>query len=330
MAKHIQTFKARSGPIYNFGVKVPRSIAEAYKFDKENGNNLWSEAIETEKDQLLDYNTFKDMGFNTKPSEDYLKISLQWVFAVKHDGRRKARCIAQGNRTPEAKDSSYSGVVSLRSLRIVMMLGEHNGLQQMAGDIGNGYLEANTKEKVYIIAGPEFGELQGHTLIIVKALYGLRSSGARFHDKFADTLRDLGFKPCKADTDVWMKDCGSHYEYVCCYVDDIMAVMKDAHKVYEVLQSEPYNYKLKGVGIPDYYLGGNFGRDHDGTLYWGSSRYVDRMIQNYERMFGVKPPKCTSPMKKGDAPELDDTNGSRWSGNVSVIDWCITVGSDLG
>jgi hypothetical protein len=32
---------------------------------------------------------------------------------------------------------------------------------------------------VCIIAGPEFGNLQGHVMIIYKALYGLRSSGAR-------------------------------------------------------------------------------------------------------------------------------------------------------
>ena len=55
------------------------------------------------------------------------------------------------------------------------------------GDIGNAYLEAYTKEKVYCIAGPEFGDLAGHTLVIVKALYGLRTSGARYHERFADT-----------------------------------------------------------------------------------------------------------------------------------------------
>ena len=38
-------------------------------------------------------------------------------------------------------------------------------------------LEAVTLKTVYIIAGPEFGEREGHTLIIFKALYGLRTSG---------------------------------------------------------------------------------------------------------------------------------------------------------
>jgi hypothetical protein len=38
-------------------------------------------------------------------------------------------------------------------------------------DIGNAYLEAKTKENVYVIAGPEFGEeLEGHLLVIVRAL----------------------------------------------------------------------------------------------------------------------------------------------------------------
>jgi hypothetical protein len=60
-------------------------------------------------------------------------------------------------------------------------------------------LEAYTTEKVYIIAGPaEFGEREGHILVISKALYGLRSSKAKWHDRFADCIRELSFFPCKA------------------------------------------------------------------------------------------------------------------------------------
>ena len=42
-------------------------------------------------------------------------------------------------------------------------------------------MEALTNEKLFIIAGPEFDELEGYALIIHKALYGLKSSSARFH-----------------------------------------------------------------------------------------------------------------------------------------------------
>ena len=54
--------------------------------------------------------------------------------------------------------------------------------------MGNAYLESYTKEKVYIIAGEEFGDRQGHKLVITKALYGLKSSGLRWHERFADVL----------------------------------------------------------------------------------------------------------------------------------------------
>ena len=51
----------------------------------------------------------------------------------------------------------------------------------MVGNIGNEYLESYTKEKTCFTTGPEFGYLAGHTFVIVKALYGLRTSGAKFH-----------------------------------------------------------------------------------------------------------------------------------------------------
>ena len=61
---------------------------------------------------------------------------------------------------------------------MVTLLAELNNMELWSTDIGNAYLESYTKEKMVFIAGPKFGELQGHLLMIVKALYGLRSSGA--------------------------------------------------------------------------------------------------------------------------------------------------------
>ena len=87
--------------------------------------------------------------------------------------------VAGGHRTSTPIDSVYSGVVSLAGIRAVTFLAELNDLEIWGTDIGNAYLESYTKEKVAFIAGSEFGELQGHLFIIIKVLYGLRSSGAR-------------------------------------------------------------------------------------------------------------------------------------------------------
>ena len=78
-----------------------------------------------------------------------------------------------------------------------MSLAELNKLLLWGGDVGNAYLETLTKEKLYIIAGPEFEELQGHILIIHKALNGTMTGGACWHDKLFDTLQHMVFSQQK-------------------------------------------------------------------------------------------------------------------------------------
>ena len=87
-------------------------------------------------------------------------------------------------------------------------------MELWATDIGNTYLEAYTSEKVCIIAGVEFGELAGHLLVIVKALYGLKSSGLRWSERLSIVLCDMGFNPSYCDLCVWMRDKGDHYKYL--------------------------------------------------------------------------------------------------------------------
>ena len=75
------------------------------------------------------------------------------------DGCHKARLVGGGHLTPDPTDSIYSGVVSTRSLRLSIFQAKLNNMKVWCADIGNAYLEATTKEKLYIVAGPEFEEL---------------------------------------------------------------------------------------------------------------------------------------------------------------------------
>ena len=136
-------------------------------------------------DQIKDYQTFQDVGKHTDPPKGYQRIRVHLVFDVKYDlcqkACQKAWLVAGGLVTAPLEEDTYSGVVSLRSIRMCLLVAELNKLEIVAADIGNAYLEALTKEKIYVVAGPEFGpELEGHTLIMHKALYGLHSSSARF------------------------------------------------------------------------------------------------------------------------------------------------------
>ena len=78
------------------------------------------------------------------------------MFDVKHCGKFKARLAADGHLTKEPNETVYSGIVPLRNLRLAMFFAELNDLQLWGADVGNAYLQAFMKEKLYIVAGSEF------------------------------------------------------------------------------------------------------------------------------------------------------------------------------
>ena len=122
---------------------------------------------------------------------------------------------------------TYSSVVSRESVRIAVTVAVLNGLDVLVADIDNAYLNADCHEKVYTIAGPEFGSNAGKHIVITRALYGLKSSHAAWRAHLASTMTDLNFTPCQADPDVWMQpavkpDGMKYYEYVLICVDDIL------------------------------------------------------------------------------------------------------------
>ena len=160
------------------------------------------------------------------------------IYDIKLDGRRKGCLVAGGNLTDPNTESVYSGVLSLRGIRLIVFIAELNGLQLWGADVGNAYLEAKTKEKVYIVAGPEFGELEGQILIIYKSTCGLSSSGARWHEVLSDKLRRMGFTPTKADSDLWIRDKGDPYKYIASYVDDLLKWTRDENSILEDIQKE--------------------------------------------------------------------------------------------
>ena len=269
-----------------------------------------------EIEQIKEYQVFKDLGKAvyekykiTNAPEGHQKIRVHFVFDVKHCGKFKARLVADGHLTKEPMETVYSGVVSIRNVILAMFLAELNNLELLGADVEDAYLQAHTREKLYIVGGPEFEELQGHVLVMHKALYGTRSGGACWHDKFFDILHDMGFKPSKADPDIWMRSSNdaSHYEYIAVYVDDLAICMKDPKSFCDTLK-EKYKLKLKGVGPINYHLGCGYTRDEDGTLVADPRKYVEKIIESYEKPFVEKPKKAKTPLVGGNHPESDTSD----------------------
>ena len=103
-----------------------------------------------------DFNVFRFL-IQGESLDDYQKLPYHMVFDVEIDLRRKARLVVGGDHQTGPKDESYSGVVSLTTIRILFLLATTNSLHLWAADVGNAFLNGITRDKLYIIAGPEFG-----------------------------------------------------------------------------------------------------------------------------------------------------------------------------
>ena len=88
----------------------------------------------------------------------------------------------------------------------------------------------------------------------------------------------------------------------------------------------------------EYHLGANFVRNEFGVLAMSPSKYIDRMMENYLRMFGAKPKATyTSPLEKGDHPELDtsqlldEVGIKKYQSLIGALQWVVTLGRfDVG
>ena len=279
----------------------------------------------------------------------YKQLNIHMIFDIRmgENFRRKARLVADGHRTKVPASSTYSTVVSRDSIRICFMLAALNGLQLLAADIENAYLNAPCQEKHWVKAGPEFDKDEGKTYIVCRALYGLRSSGAAFRAYLAEILDAIGFKSSIADPDVWIrsniKPDGQHYyKYILVYVDDILCISATPKEtMLEISSNDKGRIKFKKNKIepPTMYLGATVAEKQiNGNNCWtmSSSTYIKAAIETIEKQLPSKGLKfnnrCHTPIQQGYRPELEqsqelDEDGITFFQEcIGMLRWAIELG----
>ena len=70
---------------------------------------------------------------------------------------------------------------------------------------------------------------------IKKALYGLSTSARQWSLELGNKLRTMGFRPSRADPDLWirMDDDETYYEYIATHVDDLIIASKNPDRYIE-------------------------------------------------------------------------------------------------
>ena len=86
-------------------------------------------------------------GYVREDGIAYVYIFNNIIFDVKMDFTWKARWVLDGHKTETPDISTYAGVVSKESVRIALTYAALNGIDVMAADIQNAYLQAPSSQK---------------------------------------------------------------------------------------------------------------------------------------------------------------------------------------
>jgi len=150
---------------HKFGIRLPHSVEEALRIDKETGTDFWAKAIQKEMQNVMVAFKLLDITVEEARSGKVLvghqEIKCHMIFDIKMDGMftRKARFVTGGHTVDKPMACyTYSSVVARDSVRITFLIVALNGLEISSTDIGNAYLNAKCGEKIWTVAGPEFGE----------------------------------------------------------------------------------------------------------------------------------------------------------------------------
>ena len=99
--KQSMMWQVRRSQTYMFRYLISRNYMEAMQFDSENKNSKWYDAIKLKIESILQYKVFKEWDkaildkhkkVKNRP-KGYQRIKGHLVFAVKFDGRHRARLV---------------------------------------------------------------------------------------------------------------------------------------------------------------------------------------------------------------------------------------------
>ena len=316
-----------------FGIKIPRNIKEALLFDKENQNNKWMDAVLKEMTALKKLKCFKFHPSNTQfsKSNGWQYCPLHMIFDIKQqDMRHKARLVAGGNVIDSSSYNTNSTTVHDISIRLMMLIAVKNRLGLMAGDIGNAFPTAPNMEKVWTIAGAEFGEQAGSVVEIMRALYGLSTASRAFHEFLGDCLRRMKFNPTRADPDLWIRKSPDYdgYDFIATHVDDLLIAAKNPTQYMSMLEQEFYIRNIEDS--PSYYRGCDIS-NNNGRWHVSTKKYVAEVLRSYQSKHGdIK--KENIPMSVGIHPELDASDFLNDEGHklyqhiIGTCQWLIVCG----
>jgi len=251
---------------------------------------------------------------------NYDPLPLHFVYKLKvKDGdfdnvTYKARLVMNGNlQYPGEYGDTYAPTARLWSLRALTAVAAQEGLTLKKFDLTGAFLVADMDRELYVEI-PGYAVPEGKALLLKKALYGGRSSGALYNKEITTWLRNYGFKSTSIDQTLFRMERngpkGKEVILLSLYVDDGACATNSEVFYKEFIAALQAKYQLSDQGKLEWHLGMKFTQDlRTGTIKIDQKAYIDAVLKRFDMSDANERDTPLEPkvrLSKADCPAVPD------------------------
>jgi len=257
------------GALVSKDVPIPATFKEAMSSPYA---SEWRDAMQREYDSLLANQTWQiaDLPRNQRA------FGCKWVFNVKRDKDGqiesfKARLVAKGCSQQYGVNyqETFSPVCRLESVRFILSLAAELGLYLHQMDVCTAYLNSDLSEMVYMKQQEGYIDQSRpeKSLLLKKAIYGLKQSGRGWNSMLDSTLVKLGFIACENEPCPYKQTGNGSLSLILVYVDDILLACQSKEDLLKIKSSISKSFECDDKGSLNLFLGMEIERDIKDSQY---------------------------------------------------------------
>lgn len=218
---------------------------------------------------------------DTHESDKHL-ITCKWVFKRKRDGKFKARLVARGFLQKEGLDynETFSPVISLSSLRLVLVLILQENLSSYVMDVKSAFLNGELEETIFMQQPPGYDDSSGKVCKLNKSIYGLKQAPRQWFQKFNKFMLKIKFKQLETDPCVYIRNENNSKVIICLYVDDLLIAGSSSTEVQTVSRILQEEFQMSKSETLKEFLGIHIEKTEN-EMRLDQTAYIEKMLKRF-------------------------------------------------